>query len=67
MKLSELKSLIEGVVFEEINKDQLASTAKMLNVSTDELKKWVEETDPTPNKSFSTWILRELKKQQSKT
>jgi len=64
MKLYELKSLVEDIVFEEINKDQLASTAKALGLPIEELKKWVEETDPTSNKSFSTWLLRELKKRR---
>ncbi len=62
MKLYELKALVKDIIFEEINKDQLASTAKTLGLPVEELKRWVEETDPTSNKSFSTWILRELKK-----
>ena len=61
MKLSELTSLLEIVIFEEINKNQLISTAKALEISPDLLKSWVEKTDPTPNKSFSVWLLRGLK------
>ena len=47
---------LKDLIMEEINKDQLASTAKSLNIDENELRKWIEETDPTPNKGFSVWI-----------
>jgi hypothetical protein len=63
MKLIEIKTLMYELLLEEINKDQLISTAKSIHKRESDLKKWVEETDPTPNQGFSVWLLRGLKKQ----
>lgn len=61
MKLSELTSLLEIVITEEINKNQLISVANALQVQPEVLRAWIEKTDPTPRKSFAFWILRGLK------
>jgi len=64
MKLFELKSLIESIVSEEINKEQLNSVAKTLHIPVGKLNAWVKGVDPTSRQSFSVWILRMLKNQQ---
>jgi len=52
---------LKSLITEEINKAQLISTAKILNVEPKFLKAWIEQTDVTPRKSFSVWILKGLK------
>ena len=56
-------SLDEGdnIIGEIINQDQLKSISLFLGISDEELKKWIEKTDPTPTQSFSVWLLRGLK------
>lgn len=62
MKLHELETLLESIIVEEINKQQLASTAQTLGVDEATIRDWVNSADPTPTKSFSVWLLRGLKK-----
>ncbi len=62
MKLFELETLLENVIFEEINKDQLTSTAQSMGIDPESLRVWLDDTDPTPRKSFAFWLLRALKK-----
>lgn len=61
MELSFLKLWIKTLIKEAINKDQLVSVAKRLNVADTELETWINMVDPTPGKSYSVWILRGLK------
>ena len=61
--VSSLKNWLKSIINEEINKGQLISVSTAISVPYEELKKWVEETDPTPNKSYAVWILRGLKRQ----
>lgn len=63
MNLEYLKLWVRTLINEEINKDQLTSVAGVLKKREDILRGWINDTDPTPNKSFSVWLLRGLKKQ----
>lgn len=63
MKLIEIKTLMYEILLEEINKDQLISVAKFLNMNENKLRAWIDKVDPTENKGFSVWLLRGLKKQ----
>lgn len=67
MRMLEIKTLMRDVILEEINKDQLNSTAVAIDTDPITLRTWVEKTDPTPKKSFSVWILRGLKKGDFRT
>jgi hypothetical protein len=62
MDVSDLKKWIVRLLCEEINRDQLASVSKSLGIDENTLKEWVNRVDPTPNKGYSVWILRGLKR-----
>ncbi len=64
MKLLELESILESIISEEINKDQLLSTAQAMGIDAESLRNWINDADPTPKKSFAFWLLRSLKKGQ---
>jgi len=62
MKLLELESLLESIISEEINNQQLMSTAQAMGIDPESLRAWLNDADPTPRKSFAFWLLCSLKK-----